>query len=369
MLLADLAISTITLAIYIPTIVLIWTRMTKIPSNSIYLMLTSLSTVGVIYLGGFISSFLLTIPEYRYLAGQIFSVSVGITIIGLLLFLLSLLIPDFKEDILFYVKTIGITIIYTFAATYNALTVKIIPTSNTFTVIYHPIGLFGLFISLSILLIISRRRIRKIKAILAEETPEPFRTLPFQTSFFFLLIAQFGSIAVTRLFPSLGLPALTWFLPSILTILFLGVSLYKHPFYLFVTDIKLDAILIVEKKTGLAIYSESKLLLKARPVEDVLASISKGLNLSLKKFLDAKKPLEKIVLGDKTVLLCEGKFITTLLIISRDNIFVRDICSYLTKAFESAFADELRTNQTLVLEKFISFSEITEVIKQFFISH
>ena len=359
--------SIISLVFFTPIMILLWIKLGTVPSRAPLLLAISFMLSGSVYVGGVIASYLLTPRSNEEIASRIFGISAALSLLGLMLFSLTLLIPEFTDDVNFFLKIIAITGVYSAAATYNALTIELTARNNLITVTYDPIGIAGLLLSLGILTTITMRRIRKVQKILKNKAPEPFKTLKFQVIFALTIIIQFSTLALTRMNRSLVVPAFTWFLPSILTMLFLGWAIYQHPAFLFVTNHKLEGIFIIDRITGLVIYSETEDV-ETKTFEDVLSSILKGLNLSVKMFLDSQKPLKRIMFGDKVLLFDEGKHVITLMVLSRDNLIARDICQHLTYIFEEKYGSELEPKIPPDLNQFHSFSEITRDVRRFFVN-
>ncbi len=366
MIILEYWISMISLAFFLPVMFLTWIKLKKLPSRVPLLFAVALTLGGSIYFGGAMASYLILARNDHVLASRIFSFFTSLSIIGLLLASLALIIPESKSDIDFTFQIVILTAIHIFTATYNALTMRIVIVNNMLRIYYDHIGLLGLMLTFSTLTVISIKRIKKIRSILTLETPEPFKTLPFQVFFSLTIFIQFFTISLTRAIPRLSLPAFTWFLPSLLTVFFIGWSIQQHPSYLFVTDHRLEAIFFIQKQSGLVIYSETRLK-KAKTIEDILSSILKGLDFSLRRFFDAETSLEKIIFGDKVLLFEEGKFIITLMVLSHDGVIARDICKFLTQRFEATFNESLINDSPPEMTNYTSFTAITKEARAFFV--
>ncbi len=243
----------------------------------------------------------------------------------------------------------------------NCLTITHTISNNQLREVYTPLGIFFVFVSATLFSLSIGKRVLDVIQIIEEESPlTSQKSLLF---FLFLGCLTFTVMYPSRLFPSLEIPIMAWCVPLSLTWLYFTYAFSKDKAFFFITPIQLDGVLIMHQNSGLCIFSYSSL--ETVIPEHMLTGLFSALNISLKETIQSKKVLERISFGDKNVILAPGEQVTTVLLVSGENLIIGAVAKHLSKEFEHIYQTELKQLQDgygLKLDNFIGFSiEISKI--------
>ncbi len=129
---------------------------------------------------------------------------------------------------------------------------------------------------------------------------------------------------------------------GILTIIGIGL-LVKNNAFVFVTDINLDSIIIIEKISGIRIYS--KLFdsnLTNDDDSDFIGSIISSINISFSDTIRSHKDLTEMTFSNKTVIVFSGEFVRSIVIVSSSNLMAKGISKYIVKKFEKKYGNYIK---------------------------
>jgi hypothetical protein len=152
------------------------------------------------------------------------------------------------------------------------------------------------------------------------------------------------------------LPSYLWAGFSSIGIFYLIYSIKKNKEFYFITNSRLEGILVLNTLSGKIQYFKNY-----QNVDMLLTSVMTAFNLSIKQMVQSTTDIKQIVLEDKTLLLSRGEFITVILQITSKRTIISDaILKFLTDRFEKIFlvilkqypygADDLRSFQIFEIE-------------------
>ncbi len=75
---------------------------------------------------------------------------------------------------------------------------------------------------------------------------------------------------------------------------------------------------------------------------NLLGNLLSALNLSLQETIQSNRAIEDIVFGDKVIHIASGKYVSCILIVSRNSLITRSITRHLSKKFNHQFEDLLK---------------------------
>lgn len=143
-------------------------------------------------------------------------------------------------------------------------------------------------------------------------------------------------------------------------LLWVGILLSKHPTILFSTINDILDLYIIDSGSGLPQYSYSFGNRKVREGGEVLSAFFTSIRHFVKQEIAAGE-IEKIVIGDSEVVVCDGLFCFGILLARKSSRLVQLLLEVILSEFEAAYAFELtepnRTNR---------FSEFDYTIERYF---
>ena len=182
-------------------------------------------------------------------------------------------------------------------------------------------------------------------------------------------ILLFLVIVINGLFdlaPEIPLPYATFLIPEALLYFLLILAVIRDQHVLFLLPVKLHAIIVTDKRSGLVVHAES--FTPDSPAEDLLGGLFTALNLSLKETLQSQQDLDTISFGDKVIHVAPGQNVTSFLITSEQTLITTALSQYLTRRFESQFETILTssTSEKLNTTNFEPFSTEIARVRQYF---
>ena len=173
-------------------------------------------------------------------------------------------------------------------------------------------------------------------------------------------------IVISRLIPSLQIPALTFGIPLSITNVYFAITFAKDKGFLYITPARLEAIIIADKQSGIPLFSKN--FHEETPAEDLLSSLFNALNYSLQETIHSTTDIEHIGFGDKSVLIASGNRVSSLMIVSEINLVTQSISKYLTKTFEQNYKDLIQMEKEMPVHQsdlFKEFSVVVDRIRQY----
>ncbi|MHA2364516.1 MAG: hypothetical protein ACXAC7_11210 [Candidatus Hodarchaeales archaeon] len=292
-------------------------------------------------IGALPASFLYTPDKIDPLGFHIHRLAAFIGPIGLLLYGLSLTMPNFKSNY----RSILLLVIFTTVSVadavvdYTTMTDSII--NGNIRVNHTPLAML-LIISTVVcfIYILAKRIIDVSRIVFFKERTSPFMSYRFMSFNLILTTIALFSLIYTRMFPDSSIPGNIWFLPTSMALFYFSYAFSKDEAFLFITPAIMEAIVITDHKTGLVVFSQSFSERFTETPQQILGGIFTALNISLKEAVQASR-IEKISYGDKVILNSVGIFVTTFFIVSENNFITQTISKYLTEQFEKQFVKKL----------------------------
>ncbi len=294
-----------------------------------------------------------------------FRVASLFAILGIILVFYSVFMPSFKENnwlvILFLIElsfAVG-------AGLVNLFTADLYWADTMLRTKFDPRGLLLLTASIIFLATIMVIRVKDINDVLKSGK----RSSPFVSHRNLAFIALISIVIVFNIImidmnPQLPIPTFTWTIFVSIMFIFLAIIIVQDPTFFFLTNVKLEAILIVSEESGLVLHSTS--FNPAIEAEEILAGILTALNLSLKSSGASKTTISNVTFGDKTLVVASRSRFLTLMIVSERNIIIDSISEYLATSFEKRFSEELKSLQQQSFtstELFQSFDDVIASVR------
>ncbi len=342
----------------------------KMPINEAKILVLGFFLSSVHFLILFIGIYLFrnNIPSFNNIG--LFSAIIKISLLPLffswLVVFYALYLPQFKFNYRSIFVIISVSIFFTASALYNVQTGTLYMYNNN---IFYSYSLFGFFLVISLILSLGYvvfRRLMQLRNI------SKFKS-GFTTKRSFVLFSVF-------LLPSLicGLcyqfqfflqfPIYVFAFAYSLGMAYFSYLFYKEEHYWFVTPTTLEAVLVIDNYTGLALFVKS--YTQDYHAEELLANLLSTLDITLSYLLRSSERIEKITLGRKTIVMSSGKWVNTIMITSDSTLITNSIANYLTQTFEQKYELKLKEmeNQRIRMineDDYLSFSTIVEKVKYY----
>jgi hypothetical protein len=240
-------------------------------------------------------------------------------------------------------------------AIYNAITFEVTVTGEFVDTIYDPVGTILIFLFYVVLIFFLSKRVKEIITILGKDYKSPFTSLP---TLLFILIWALTLIMVYVYAQFLGGNLIPQYIYNVLTallFLYVSIAMSKDRAFFFVTPTSLDAVIVMEQKTGTALFSKS--FKEDLMAEELLSNVFSLLDISLQEALRSSTKLQEIRFGDKSVIIDSGEWVSSVLIVSEGNFVTKSITKFLTKKFEEMFENPKKEHkdQVINVSDYISF--------------
>ncbi|MFX0183666.1 MAG: hypothetical protein ACFE95_11340, partial [Candidatus Hodarchaeota archaeon] len=113
----------------------------------------------------------------------------------------------------------------------------------------------------------------------------------------------------------------------------------------FLTPASLEAVIIIDHKTDLVIFSRSFIYEDDDySLQDwqLVGGFFSALNISLKLAIKSEKGIDQISFGDKNILTARGREVSCVLVVTERNFLTQAISQYLVKQFEMLYKEKLK---------------------------
>ncbi len=285
-------------------------------------------------------------------------------IIFVLGFTIVTYLPSLKLDL----KSISLLIISTFFATstfiIDIFTLDYVIENDRIHVVFNRFGQISLLISLVILIYVLIVRYQEIGELLKITDTKIF---PFENQFksrnifYFLIISIIAVYVFGKTFPVVPNFLYAGFVE--IGVLYLIYALKKNHAFYFITNSKLDGVVILNSSSGKVQYYKNY-----QNVDVLLTSVVTAFNISIKQLVSSSTDIQQIILQDKSLLLSKGKFTTTILLVDKKTIISDLITNYLSKKFEKTYKPILEQSPYGVddMMNFKNFDLEVDKIKNYF---
>lgn len=337
---------------YIDLFLLLISGMTCLYTSLVIFRIARISPIPSIYLLFGVSilalglNFLIQAPIIVFEVTDVFSLSLThqdllyllrmahiCAIIFVLGFTIATYLPSLKLDL----KSISLLIISTFFATstfiIDVFTLDYVMELDRIRVVFNNFGQISLLISLIILIYVLIIRYQEIGELLKKSDTKIF---PFENQFksrnifYFLIISIIAVYVLGKSFPIIPNFLYAGFVE--IGLLYLIYALKKNNAFYFITNSKLDGIVILNSSSGKVQYYKNY-----QNVDVLLTSVVTAFNISIKQLVSSATDIQQIILQDKSLLLSKGKYTTTILLVDKKTIISDLITNYLSKKFEKNF--------------------------------
>ena len=274
-------------------------------------------------------------------------------------------LPSFKIDQKSIILLIVSTFFTTSALIIDSFTIDFIVEPNKIQIIYNNFGLIALIFSLVILVYVLMVRYNEIGELLRNS--ESVSGSDFQkqfesrNKFYLLIILIIASFILGRAVDFL--PGYLWAGATEIGLIYLIISLKKNNAFYFITNSKLEGIVILNSASGKIQYYKNY-----QNVDMLLTSVVTAFNISIKQLVSSVTDIQQIIFEDKSLLLSKGKFTTILVLVSKKTIISDSITKQLAKKFEKKYYSELEQEPFGVnnMKVFESFDSEIDKIKHYF---
>ncbi len=291
--------------------------------------------------------------------GSIFAVT------GIFLMIYSIFVPSFKDDYKHvFIFLVGITLAVG-AALANFFTSSLFWEGTFVRTQFGPRGLTLLTMLNTLLAIMIIIRVKEIRNVLNnEQRKSPFTSHLNLAFFAFLVVLMIITAVAVEVTPFLPLPTLTWTAFASLFFIQLSWNMMKDPTFFFITPVRLDAVLVITKESGLLLYSSS--YRSDMGAKELLASILTALNITLQALIVTGKSFTEITFGDKTLVIVPKASFMLIMIVSEQNFIVKSVSTLLATMFETMFQQELLQHQSsnfVTVADFQSFNQVVQSVR------
>lgn len=250
-------------------------------------------------------------------------------------------------------------------AIYNSITFEVSVSGNFVDTTYNPIGTILIFFFYTVLLFFLSKRVREIISILGRDYRSPFTSMP---TLLFLLIWAISLIFVytfAQFFGGILLPQYIYNVLTSLLFLYVSFAMLKDRAFFFITPTSLDAVILMEQKTGIALFSKS--FKEGLMAEELLSNVFSLLDISLQEALRSSTKLQEIRFGDKSVIIDNGIWVSSALIVSEGNFVTKSITRFLSKKFEEMYENpsEEKKHPVIKIDDYMSFESQIITIRPF----
>ena len=272
------------------------------------------------------------------------------SIMAIMMITYVVIFVDFKYHYLDIIELVLFSWIGGVNATYNAITFKIELSNGIINSTYTSLGIIFVVFFFIIVVFVWLRRIIRIARIYRQQNK--VQNL-YRSLIVFIIV---GLTFVTIYVSSVALYNYegdnTFLMGGFFTLIG-SIALYRNNAFLFITDVELDSIIIIEKKTGLRLYSKNfKIDTNDNDYDsDFIGSVISAINISFSNTIKSSKDLTELTFVDKTVLIYSGSTVRSIMIVSSTNLIAKGVSKYLANRFEKMFSDTI--TKDLLEEKFI----------------
>lgn len=267
---------------------------------------------------------------------------------GILFMVLAFLLTNLGQSYRSVFMLVFYSSLVTASAFVNAITLTHEIVGGKLQVDYDPIGLFlfiaTIFFSISFFIY----RAVQVKRIVGGVS-SPFTSYQSLLVFAILGSLAFGTLFATRIVSNSPLPTFTWGIFVATTVLYFIRAFSKDKAFFFITETKLDGIIVTDKNSGLTLQSKS--FTGETEIETLLGSIFSALNMSIKDTIRSEKELEHVSFGDKVVLASSGTWCTVFGVVSQRNFVAEAVVRFVALEYEKIHEGSYKTGEVMVVTK------------------
>lgn len=265
----------------------------------------------------------------------------------------AILLVDFKFTYQDIFEFLTLSWVAGAASIYNAMSITAELKNGSIVGIYTPIGIGLLLLLFIVEGYIWIRRFYEIRKVYRKKNRYKDDAWIKIYRFFMILGTFLTILYLITIFSSkyqAEIPLVSGCILSLIGI----IALNYNNAYIFVTDIILDSIIIIEKKTGIRLYSISFNGNQANEKNDAdfIGSVISAINVNFPNTIQSDRDLAEMIFLDKTVLIYSGEIVRSILVVSSTNLISKSLSKYLVKRFEKKFGKDIQNK--IAEEKFIS---------------
>ena len=343
MIIAEFLIASLIFVTYLITSIMLFNAARKSPIVEIKL-LTVASFISLLFISGMMLCALLNTPNsLNPLSQTIFQISFTFAQLCILIISFSFLLPDFKYNYSSIVMIFLVSTINTASALINGVTLTLRITEY----IKFNFNLLGFFLfSLSAVLIVSSalQRLNNVSKI-AKDKISTIISMRSSLTLSIIMISFLVFIIIDSAF-SLSLPGYLYFTPMLIGGIYLVYIIKKEPAIFFLTPTSLEAVIIIDHKSDLVIFSRSFIYQEDDyGLQDwqLVGGFFSALNISLRLAIKSEKGIDQISFGDKNIIMASGREVSCVLIVTERNFITQAISQYLVKQFEKLYKEKLKS--------------------------
>ena len=341
----------------------------KIPANEMLLLLLCLIFEFLGYFFYSINYFYSTptkIDQDTFIFSQL---GYFFSIISIMSVTYAIILIDFKTSYQNILELLLFSWLGGATSVYNSITTKTSIINGSVETSYKPIGEILIICFFGFVLYIWVKRFLQIAKIYRIQ--QTFTNVLKQLSLFILLGSSLIIIYVALILVYQIKGDYSFIAGGILTIVGIGI-LARNNAFLFITDVQLDSIIIIEKKSGIKLYSKifRKNIVSTEDDSDFIGSIISAINTTLSDTIKSHKDLTEMRFSNKNVLIYSGDHVRSILIVSSSNLIAKNISKHIVKKFEKLFGKAIQSNisnNTFISRKtdYVGFENEIMYIRQF----
>ena len=230
-------------------------------------------------------------------------------------------------------------------AAYNTLTLNTVIYDHTLDDVYTPLGVLLILIFFMMVIYIWVKRFLKIYRIYNSSQS---LTNPLREFSLFIVIGSLLIVIYMFLVINLSIHGDYSFIAGgVFTIIGVGI-LVKNNAFVFITDIQVDSLIVIDKNSGIRLYSrifaEKGNSEVSKDETDFIGSIISAINTSFSDTINSHKDLTEMNFSNKRVLISTGEYVRSILILSSSNLIAKEISNFVVKRFEKLFGKKLEKN-------------------------
>ena len=225
-------------------------------------------------------------------------------------------------------------------AVYNGITFDNSLVNGLILTRYDPLGTLFIFIFYIFVMYIWVKRFLQLIKVhnLKESSKRSTAEL-----FIFIVIASIVVLLYLLIVVLFDLiPDYSFFSSGIVTLFGIGL-LVRNAAFLFTTDVNLDSIILIEKISGVRLYSKTfSGVDNGSDNSDFISSVISTINVSFSDTIRSHRDLREMNFSNKTVLIYSGDIVRSIVIVSSSNLITKGVSRYLVKKFEKQFGEYIK---------------------------
>ena len=291
------------------------------------------------------------------------------SIVSIMLVTYAIIFIDFKANYQNIIELLIFSWVSGANAVFNAVTFEIKLDQGSLHSIYNPLGVILVISFFSLVMYIWIKRFLRIAKIyrLQNTFTNALRSLSlFIIIGTTLVLLYMFFVVIYEVHGDYSFVA-----GGFVTIVGMGI-LVRNNAFLFITDIQFDSLLIVEKISGIRLYSKifEPNIIANEDDSDFLGSIISAINITFSDTIHSNKDLTEMSFSNKTVLIYTGEYVRSILILSSSNLIAKAVSKHVVKNFEKLFGEHIESNvnnNMFVSRKndYLAFEKEVDYIRQF----